>query len=87
MPGDEVRIIPVKDVIEPRVKVEGNGGIFPGFISNVEQLDQVRTHVLKGAAVVTTGKIVGFQEGIIDMCGEGAKYTPFSKTHNLVIDL
>ena len=36
-------------------------------------------------AVVTTGKIVGFQEGIIDMVGEGAKYTPFSKTINLVI--
>ena len=30
-PGDSVRITPVKDVIEPRVKVEGNGGIFPGF--------------------------------------------------------
>ncbi|TFH94081.1 beta-aspartyl-peptidase, partial [Porphyromonas levii] len=44
-----------------------------------------RTHVLKGAAVVTTGRVVGFQEGIIDMSGEGAKYTPFSKTNNLVI--
>jgi sarcosine reductase len=84
-PGDEVRIIPVKDVIEPRVKVEGKGGIFPGFISNVEQVGSGRTHVLKGAAVVTTGKIVGFQEGIIDMSGEGARYTPFSKTHNVVM--
>jgi len=84
-PGEEVRIIPVKDVIEPRVKVEGNGGIFPGFISKVDTVGSGRTHVLKGAAVVTTGKIVGFQEGIVDMCGEGAKYTPFSKTNNLVI--
>ncbi|MEG0308224.1 MAG: glycine/sarcosine/betaine reductase component B subunit [Clostridium sp.] len=84
-PGEEVRIIPVKDVIEPRVKVEGPGGIFPGFISKVETVGSGRTHVLKGAAVVTTGKIVGFQEGIVDMCGEGAKYTPFSKTNNLVI--
>lgn len=84
-PGEEVRIIPVKDVIEPRVKVEGNGGIFPGFISKVDTVGSGRTHVLKGAAVVTTGKIVGFQEGIVDMCGEGAKYTPFSKTNNLVV--
>lgn len=84
-PGDETRIIPVKDVIEPRIKVEGNGGIFPGFISKVDTVGSGRTHVLKGAAVVTTGKIVGFQEGIIDMSGEGAKYTPFSKTNNLVI--
>jgi len=84
-PGEEVRIIPVKDVVEPRVKVEGNGGIFPGFISKVDTVGSGRTHVLKGAAVVTTGKIVGFQEGIVDMSGEGAKYTPFSKTNNLVI--
>jgi glycine reductase len=84
-PGDETRIIPVKDVIEPRVKVEGKGGIFPGFISKVDTVGSGRTHVLKGAAVVTTGKIVGFQEGIIDMSGEGARYTPFSKTNNLVI--
>jgi glycine reductase complex component B subunit alpha and beta len=84
-PGEETRIIPVKDVIEPRVKIEGKGGIFPGFISKVDTVGSGRTNALKGAAVVTTGKIVGFQEGIIDMSGEGAKYTPFSKTNNLVI--
>ncbi|MDF2533629.1 MAG: beta-aspartyl-peptidase, partial [Clostridia bacterium] len=84
-PGEETRIIPVKDVIEPRVKVEGKGGIFPGFISKVDTVGSGRTNALKGAAVVTTGRIVGFQEGIIDMSGEGAKYTPFSKTNNLVI--
>ena len=43
--------------------------------------------MLKGAAVVTTGKIVGFQEGIIDMSGAGAQYTPFSKTQNVVLIL
>lgn len=84
-PGEDVRIIPVKDVIEPRVKVEGPGGIFPGFIGKVETVGSGRTHVLSGAAVVTTGSIVGFQEGIIDMSGPGAAYTPFSKTLNLVI--
>lgn len=84
-PGDETRIIPVKDVIEPRVKVSGQGGIFPGFISKVETVGSGRTHVLKGAAVVTTGKVVGFQEGIIDMSGPGADFTPFSKTNNIVI--
>ncbi len=37
--GESVRIVPVKDVIEPRVKVEGNGGIFPGIISKIELLE------------------------------------------------
>ena len=86
-PGESVRILPVKDVIEPRVKVEGDGGIFPGFMCGVDQVGAGRTYVLKGAAVVTTGKIVGFQEGIIDMSGVGAQYTPFSRTMNIVLKI
>ena len=84
-PGESVRITPVKDVIEPRVKVEGRGGIFPGVIAKVDTVGDGKTYALKGMAVVTAGKIVGFQEGIIDMTGPGADYTPFSKTLNLVM--
>lgn len=84
-PGDSVRITPVKDVIQPRVKVEGPGGVFPGVINKVETVGSGKTHALRGCAVVTAGKIVGFQEGIIDMSGPGADYTPFSKLHNLVL--
>ena len=84
-PGESVRITPVKDVIEPRVKVEGRGGIFPGVISKVDTVGEGKTYALNGMAVVTAGKIVGFQEGIIDMTGSGADYTPFSQTLNLVM--
>lgn len=84
-PGEETRITPVKDVIEPRVKVEGRGGIFPGMINKVTTVGEGRTHVLHGAAVVTCGKIVGFQEGIIDMSGPGSQYTPFSKLNNICL--
>ncbi len=88
-PGDKTRIIPVKDVIEPRVKVTGDskGKHFPGLIDSMELVGEGKTHVLDGAAVVTIGSIIGTQEGIIDMWGEGAKYTPFSKTLNLVVDI
>ena len=79
-PGESVRITPVKDVIEPRVKVSGGGGVFPGVIAKVDTVGSGVTYALKGMAVVTAGKIVGFQEGIIDMSGIGADYTPFSKT-------
>jgi len=84
-PGESVRITPVKDVIEPRVKVEGSGGIFPGVISKVDTVGSGKTYALKGMSVITAGKIVGFQEGIIDMTGPGADYTPFSKLNNLVM--
>lgn len=84
-PGESVRISPVKDVIEPRVKVEGNGSVFPGVIGKVGQVGEGRTHALVGAAVITCGKIVGFQEGVIDMSGPAAKYTPFSQTNNVCV--
>ena len=86
-PGESVRILPVKDVVEPRYKMEGPGGVFPGMVSDVETVGEGKTLVLSGAAVVTTGKIVRFQEGIIDMKGPGAEYTPFSRTCNIVVIL
>jgi sarcosine reductase len=57
------------------------------MVSKVETVGDGRTHVLSGAAVVTCGKVVGFQEGIIDMTGPGADYTPFSKLNNVVCSL
>lgn len=78
-PGESIRITPIKDVIEPRCKVDAVGGIFPGVINKVNIQGSGRTHVLKGCAVMTVGKIIGFQEGIVDMTGPGAELTPFSK--------
>lgn len=86
-PGEKVRIIPVKDVIEPRVKIEGEGNGFPGVSTEMAQLGDGKVNILHGAAIVTVGDIVGFQEGVVDMWGEGAKWTPFSSTYNLVVDI
>lgn len=86
-PGEKVRIIPVKDVIEPRVKIEGEGNGFPGVSTKIAQLGEGKVNVLYGAAIVTVGDIVGFQEGVVDMWGEGAKWTPFSQTYNIVVDI
>ena len=85
-PGERVRIIPVKDCIEPRYRVDGESS-FPGVTGPAEQTGDGVTKVMKNVAVVTVGDIVGFQEGIIDMWGEGAKWTPFSKTLNVVVDI
>ena len=87
IPGDKTRVMPVKDVIEPRWKIEGKGQVFPGMLSDVETVGEGKTLVLTGAAVLTAGKLVRFQEGIIDMSGPGAEYTPYSKTCNVVLVL
>jgi glycine reductase len=84
-PAESVRILPVKDVIEPRAKAEGN--VFPGIQSDVAEAGKGVTYALKGCAVVTTGPIVGFQEGLIDMSGPGAQYSIFSKLNNIVIQI
>ena len=84
-PGDSVRIIPVKDAIEPRVKLSAGQGYFPGYCAPMDRVGEGVTFVLDGACVLTCGPIVGFQEGFIDMSGPGAAYTPFSETRNVVL--
>ena len=74
-PGDAARIHCCKDVIAPGLKLDGET---PG---------SGRRRVLENLAVVSCGPIVGFQEGIIDMSGPGADYTPFSKLLLLAIEM
>lgn len=85
-PGERTRIVPVKDVIEPRFRVGRTNG-FPGVTTKYEQAGDGEVNILKGAAIVTIGDMVGFQEGVIDMWGEGALWTPFSQTFNIVVDI
>lgn len=35
-PGESVRIIPIKDIVQPMYKVKGDGQVFPGFIGGFE---------------------------------------------------
>ena len=74
-PGDETRLVCVKDVVQPRHKKQGAA---PG--------EGVLT-VLDNVAVATCGPIVGFQEGIIDMSGPGAKLTPFASMPLIVLEI
>jgi sarcosine reductase len=90
-PGDSVRIIPVKDVIEPRLSRIPDYPVFPGVLS---AWDPDSGAVLSGGivslcgmVVTTVGSIVGFQEGLIDMSGPGARYSLFSGKHHLVLDI
>lgn len=84
-PGESVRIVPVKDVIEPRAKLEG-GEAFPGlFKEDMSEVGSGITYALSGCALTTTGPIVGFQEGVIDMMGPGAQYTIYSQINHIVM--
>jgi glycine reductase len=52
-PGQPVRIVNLTDVVEPRVKVEGPGMVYPGLCGRpVATVGRGRTHRLGGFAVV-----------------------------------
>jgi glycine reductase len=90
-PGELVRIINAKDAVEPRWKVDGPGGVFPGFVSAPTTVGEGRTHRLGGVAVLEVaepvpGEQIHFREQILDMSGPGAEFSPFAQTLNVAIE-
>jgi glycine reductase len=73
-PGERTRLVCVKDVVEPRIK--------PG----AEPTGEGRVIALRGCAALTCGQIVGFQEGIVDMSGPGALFSPFAALSLVVVE-
>ncbi len=84
-PGEEKRIVPVKEAMEPRCRVNGKA-VFPGVTGEVASCGDGRTHALKNTSVLAVGKHWGsFGDGLIDMSGEGADYTYFSQLINICL--
>ena len=84
-PGDSVRLCPVKEAIEPRVRPDGKG-IFPGYTTDLRPAGNGVVHALKNTSVLVVGKHMGgFQDGLIDMSGPGQKLTLFGELQNIVL--
>jgi glycine reductase len=84
-PGENTRIVPVKEAVEPRIRPDGRP-VFPGVTGDVEAAGSGRVHALKGCSVLGVGMHYGsFGDGLIDMGGEGAKYTLFSELINICV--
>lgn len=84
-PGEEKRLVPVKAAVEARCKVEG-GVLYPGIVNDIFPAGRGVTHCLKGMSILSIGKHYGgFQDGLIDMSGKGAKYSYFSSLINVCI--
>src|SRR3990170_7400693 len=90
-PGESVRIIPVKDVIEPRFSLIPEYPVFPGVLSawdpDANGILSGEIVSLSGMVVTTVGSIVGFQEGLIDMSVPGPRHSLSSQKHHLVVDI
>lgn len=93
LPGEKVRVVNILDIVEPRIKVRGEGCAFPGFLGPPRTVGEGRTHCLAGVALVETGKfpyqgrgVLIVREQVIDMSGPVADYSPFSRTINVVLE-
>src|SRR5439155_1532997 len=82
--GDAARITQITDVVEPRAKSGGTGGVFPGLLSPVEPAGGGRTDRLRGVAVVTSGEVPWLgskglfvaHDSVLDTAGPGAGLHP-----------
>lgn len=91
-PGESARIWPVRDVIEPRVKVEGPGVVYPGMCGRpAETVGRGRTHRLSGVGVVEVSTVNWHDAGgdyvdlYLDMSGPWAELIPQSKLLNVCL--
>ena len=94
-PGDEVRITGIRDIVEPRVKVSGNGQVFPGILGPVEAVGAGRTHRLSGMTVIATAAYEGTvraglgvqRSALLDTWGAGAAASKFGMLLHLVLNM
>jgi len=84
-PGESVRIWPVRDVIEPRIKVEGPGIVYPGICGRpITTVGQGCTHRLAGVGVTEVSGVNWHEAGgdyvevYLDMSGPWAEMIPMS---------
>ena len=81
-PGEKTRIVHITDIIKPSYK---SGGAFPGWTGRKEGCGSGTAHQLEQFCVTQTCVYPGIQEGIVDMSGPAASYSPFSRMIHLVL--
>lgn len=94
-PGDSVRITRFRDVIEPRIKVEGSGVAYPGVCGRpTTTVGRGRTNRLTGVGVVEVADVqmyVGndgwIDTGFIDMAEPATTASPLSRLINLCLTM
>ena len=92
LPGENVRITGIRDIVEPRCKVSG-GTVFPGILGPVKNVGDGRTHRLPGMTVIAAAAYEGTiragttvqRSAILDMTGPGAAISRFSKQAHLIL--
>ena len=89
-PGESCRAGPIFDVVEPRAKASGDSPDWPGILGAPRTAGLGTTHVLQGAAVTalreeSPGESRGATGYVLEMSGEAAAGSSYSKLHHLIV--
>jgi glycine reductase complex component B subunit alpha and beta len=85
-PEDNVRILNILDVVQPRCKIDQKDADFPGIIGKMQTAGQGRTRSLRSVAVLVSNPCTNRKEnGLIDMAGPIAEISPYGKMNNISI--
>lgn len=85
-PGENVRILNIMDVIQPRCKSDKTDADFPGFVGKIQTAGTGRTRSLRGVAVLVSNPGTNRPENaLLDMTGPIAEMSPYGKMRHVWI--
>ncbi|MBA1334588.1 MAG: hypothetical protein HPY66_2492 [Firmicutes bacterium] len=85
-PGEDVRLLGVHDITQPRVKADEPEASFPGIWGNVKPAGEGRTVALRGVVVTELYPLKANLKYILDMSGPAAEVSHFSRHYHVVIN-
>ena len=86
VPGESCRILGIHDIMQPRCKADAPETSYPGIWGKMAPMGEGRTVALKGVVVSDIYYAKCNIKYYMDMGGECAKYTSFSKHYHIIID-
>lgn len=86
VPGESCRILGIHDVMQPRCKADAPETSYPGIWGKLAPMGKGRTVALKGVVVSDIYYAKCNIKYYLDMGGECAKYSNFSRHYHIILD-
>lgn len=83
-PGDQVRIVNLLDVVQPRCKIDKVEADFPGFIGRLQLAGDGRTRSLRGVSALVSNPCTNRKySALLDMSGLAAEMSRYGKMKHI----
>lgn len=86
VPGESCRILGIHDVMQPRCKADAPETSYPGIWGKLAPAGEGRTVALKGVVISDLYYAKCNVKYYLDMGGECAKYSNFSRHYHIILD-